>query len=194
VFYECLNRIAVIIRHPDGLYRGVFEGLTEEVDLVPTILEACGIPRPLSFVGESLHERIVNGQLAFEHGRETALVEAGLQCPTWPAPFGKSQKAPHTPNNYGPGAMITDGRYKLSVYYDDVCELYDLRTDPKELDNVFEDPTLKEVREKLTLALCRKLMGVGVRDVGLEWPEDYDDPRDTPIEVAAKRRNRWKPK
>ena len=62
---------------------------------------------------------------------KTALVEAGLQCPTWPGPFGQNQKAPFSPNNFGPGAMLTDGRYKLSVYYDDICELYDLETDPQ---------------------------------------------------------------
>ena len=188
VFYECLNRIPVIIRHPEGLYRGVFEGLVEEVDLAPTILEALGIRRPLTFVGESLHQRIVNGQLESHDGRETVLVEAGLQAPTWPGPFGDDQKAPHSPNNYGPGAMITDGRYKLTVYYDDICELYDLETDPGELDNRFEDASLREVRERLTLELCKRLLGVGVRDIGQTgWPEPYGDPRDTPLEIAARK-------
>jgi len=189
VFYECLTRIPVIIRHPEAKYRGVFEGLVEEVDLAPTILEACGVKRPLTFVGESLHSRLVEGKLGFEHGRETALVETGLQAPTWPGPVGENQKAPFAPNNFGPGAMVTDGRYKLSVYYDDVCELYDLVEDPKELDNRFDDAALKDVRERLTLELCKRLMGVGVRDIGqIEWPEPYGDPRDTPIEIAARKR------
>jgi arylsulfatase A-like enzyme len=187
VFYNCLTRIPVIIRHPKGLYRGTFQGLVEAVDLAPTLLEALGLDKPPTMVGNSLHGKLVAGDTGFEHGRETAFVETGLQCPTWPGPFGEPQKAPHTPNNYGPGTMITDGRYKLSVYYDDLCELYDLRTDPKELDNRFEDPAFKEVRERLTLELARRVMGVGVRDVGLKWPAPYGDPRDTPLEIAVKR-------
>lgn len=187
VFYECLTRIPVIIRHPRRAYRGVFEGLVEEIDLAPTILEACGIDLPLSFVGESLHQRLIEGQLGSEHGRETALVEAGVQAPTWPEPVGP-QKAPFPPNNYGPGAMVTDGRYKLSVYHDDQGELYDLDTDPRELTNRFDDPALRDVRERLTLDLCRRVLAVGVRDIGqVRWP-DADDPRDKPLETAARRK------
>lgn len=189
VFYQCLTRVPVIMRHPDRLYRGVFRGLVEEVDLAPTILDALGIPKPLTFVGESLHERLVSGKLGPGDGRTTAVVETGTQAPTWPGPFGEPQKAPFMPNNFGPGAMITDGRYKLSIYYDDTCELYDLETDPGELDNQFENPDYREARERLTLELCRRQAGIGVRDIGLHWPEDYDDPRHAPIEVAVKNRN-----
>jgi len=184
VFYECLTRIPVIVRHPDRLYRGAFEGLVEEVDLAPTILEACGIDRQPTFVGESLHQRLVDGR---QDGRETVLVEAGMQAPTWPGPFGENQKAPFMPNNFGPGAMVSDGRYKLSVYSDDTCELYDLETDPQELHNRFEDMSLRDVRERLTLELCRRLLGVGVRDVGLRWPGPSGDPREMPLEVAVNR-------
>ncbi len=180
-FYECLTRIPVIIRHPDGLYRGVFGGLVEEVDLAPTILEACGIESPPSFVGESLHRRLVERR---QEGRETVLVEAGMQAPTWPGPFGENQRAPFMPNQFGPGAMVSDGRYKLSVYHDDTCELYDLQSDPDELHNRFDDPALADARHRLTLELCRRLFGVGVRDVGLRWPGTSGDPREMPLESA----------
>ena len=186
VFYDCLTRIPVIIRHPDGAYHGVFEGLVEEVDLAPMILDALGIERPLSFVGENLHQLLVDGNM--ERGRPTALMEAGVQAPTWPGPYGP-QKAPFRPNEFGPGAALTDGRYKLSVYHDDTCELYDVQADPGELDNRFDDPSLGEVRNRFTLELCRRLMGVGIRDVGIAWSESYDDPRQAPLEIASKRPN-----
>lgn len=188
VFYECLTRIPVIIRHPDRVYRGVFGGLVEEVDLAPTMLEALGVPRPASFVGESLHLPLVDGKGAGGRadGRATVLVETGLQAPTWPGPFGENQKAPFAPNNFGPGAMVTDGRYKLSIYSDDVCELYDLESDPRELHNRYEDERLRDVRNRLTLELCRRLLSVGVRDVGLCWPDPYGDPREAPLEVATR--------
>ena len=186
VFYECLTRVPVIIRHPDGAYRGVFSGLVEEVGLAPTILDACGLSRPPSFVGESLRERLTEGRLGSDQGRETVLVETGLQAPTWPGPFREEQKAPFAPNNFGPGAMITDGRYKLSAYHDDACELYDLSADPHELDSRFDDPELAAVRERLTLDLCRRLLSVGVRDIGqIAWPGPGPDPRDSPLESGG---------
>jgi arylsulfatase A-like enzyme len=187
VFYEPLVRIPVIIRHPDRAYRGVFEGLVEEVDLAPTILEALGLRRPLTFVGESLHGRLCEGRLSRADGRETAMVEAGVQAPVWPGPYGEPQKAPFAPNNFGPGAMITDGRRKLSVYADDEPELYDLEADPEEWNNAYGSLELKEDRERLTLDLCRRLLGAGVRDIGrVFWPEGYGDPRDAPLETAAR--------
>ncbi|BCW99382.1 MAG: sulfatase [Armatimonadota bacterium] len=187
VFYECLTRIPVILRHPEGAYRGRFRGLVEEVDLAPTLLEACGIPIPLAFTGKSLHDRLVSRRLDDSEGRPSALVEAGIKAPTWPEPWPEPQKAPFPPHSFGPGAMITDGRYKLSLYHDDTPELYDLQTDPKELNNRFEDPLLKDVRDRLTLELCRRLLGAGVRDAKVIcWPEGAD-PRDTPMETTVLR-------
>ncbi|MGQ9809102.1 MAG: sulfatase family protein [Armatimonadota bacterium] len=187
VFYECLTRIPVILRHPDGLYRGRFRGLVEEVDLAPTLLEACGLPVPMAFTGESLHGRLISQRMDASDGRPSTLVEAGIKAPTWPEPWPEPQKAPFPPHSFGPGAMITDGRYKLSLYHDDTPELYDLQTDPKELNNRFEDPLLKDVRDRLTLELCRRLLGAGVRDARVIcWPEG-PDPRDAPMETAVLR-------
>ena len=46
---------------------------------------------------------------------------------------------------------------------------------------------MKEDRERLTLDLCRRLLGAGVRDIGrVFWPEGYGDPRDAPLETAAR--------
>ncbi len=187
VFYECLTRIPVILRHPEGAWRGVFRGLVEEVDLAPTLLEACGVPVPMAFTGESLHGRLLAGRMDAADGRPSALVEAGIKAPTWPGPWPEPQKAPFPPHSFGPGAMVTDGRYKLSIYHDDVCELYDLQTDPHELVNRSDDPEMKEHRERLTLELCRRMLGAGVRSAEVvRWPEG-PDPRDAPVEAAVLR-------
>ncbi len=42
--------------------------------------------------------------------------------------------------------MVTDGRWKLVWNLSDLCELYDLETDPHELRNCFYDPEYEDVR------------------------------------------------
>ena len=44
--------------------------------------------------------------------------------------------------------MVTDGRWKLVWNFSDLCELYDLASDPHELHNLFYDPTHRAVRDQ----------------------------------------------
>jgi arylsulfatase A-like enzyme len=56
--------------------------------------------------------------------------------------------------------MVTDGRWKLVWNFSDLCDLYDLVTDPHELRNLFYEPAMGEVRQQyaeLLLAEARRL-------------------------------------
>lgn len=183
LFYECLTRIPAIIRYPDKKIKPLcFGGLIEEVDLTPTILEAMGMKIPQSMVGISWHKDICK-QLS--QGRENILVEAGLQIPTSAEPLtGITQKAPFTPNSYGPGAMVSNGRYKLSIYYDDQNELYDLKTDPYEINNLYGNKSVENIQYNLMEILVKRLLGVGIRPDGI-WKDDCIDMRDNPPESRS---------
>lgn len=177
VFYECLTRIPVILRHPEGIGAGMrFKGLTEEVDLVPTLLEFLRAPIPPTMVGCSLAKKIQERQ---DKGKESVLCEAGIAAPTCREPIpGMALKAPFAPTSFGCGAMIRVGDYKLSIYSDDLCELYHLKEDPYELDNLYEKPEYHEIREKMTLLLLKRVLSVKVRDIGsIEW-QDQEYPVD----------------
>ena len=180
LFYECLARIPAIIRYPGETVRAfVFEGLVEEVDLAPTLLEGLGLPIPQSMVGTSLHGQILRRD---DSGRDSVLVEAGLQMPTTATPVPEANhRAPHVPNSYGPGAMVCDGRYKLSMYCDDGHELYDLQHDPHEMDNLYNKTEYRDVRQRLTELLVQRILGVGVRPEG-PWRESCVDMRANPPE------------
>ena len=187
VFYECLSRIPVIIRHPEGVGAGMtFEGLAEEVDLAPTILEFMGIAAPPTMVGISWAKSIECGYTGRDAGRETALCEAGIAVPTLKTPVeGLELKAPFAPTSYGCGSMLRKGDYKLSIYADDCCELYDLSRDPGEIHNLYGMAEYSAVQQEMTLELLKRVMSVKVRDTGkMEW--DYAeypvDVREEPLE------------
>lgn len=189
LFYECLTRTPVIMRYPQGMTNPfVFDGLVEQVDLAPTILEALGLSIPQSMVGRSLHERILR---ADGTGRETILVEAGLQLPTSTGPIcGANHRAPVVPNSYGPGAMVSDGRFKLSMYADDRHELYDLQNDPLEEHNLYGRADRVDIQMHLMEELMQRALGVGVRPDG-EWTADCVDMRRSPPEA---RDSQWERK
>ena len=180
LFYECLSRIPAIIRYPKGMAKPfAFDGLVEQVDLAPTILEGLGVEIPQSMVGESFHEAIVCGDGS---GRESALVEAGLQLPTAKGPVpGVNQRAPHIPNSYGPGAMVCDRQYKLSMYCDDKHELYDLQNDPHEMVNLYGNAEYADVQAKMMEIFVKRTLSVGVRPDGA-WRGEGVDVRRNPIE------------
>ncbi len=97
------------------------------VQIVPTLLELCGVPTPAGLDGASIT------RLLREPGAEiesTVFAEAAL----------KTRR---------PGAMIRQGRYKYSYYVGDLDELYDLHTDPAEMKNLAALPAFREKRDEL---------------------------------------------
>lgn len=187
VFYDCLTRIPVIIRHPKKIGLGsVFKGLAEEVDLAPTILEFLGIPVPQTMVGKSWMKNIIKGDIDRESGRNSVLCEAGIAAPTVKkAVDGLELKAPFAPTSFGCGAMLRKGDYKLSIYADDLCELYHLSQDPDEINNLYGNLQYNAVQQDMTLELLKRIMSVKVRDTGsISWNyQDYPvDVREHPLE------------
>jgi len=169
VFYDSLTKIPVLIRHPDKKWAGTtFKGLTEEIDLVPTILESMGVRIPPTMVGRSWFQALENGE---DSGKDSVLSEAGGGGPTFQTPIADFiLKAPQLPTSLGPGAMLRKGDWKLSVYHDDRCELYNLADDPAEMNNLYGDDAYGSVQSDLTLELTKRMLGVKVRDVGTDWP------------------------
>lgn len=170
-FYECLSHIPAILVHPDGRWENtVFGGLTEEVDMVPTLLDILGVEIPPTMVGKSWLQALDAGDVS---GKETVLCEAGGGCPTCKVPMpGFTIKAPYAPTSFGPGAMIRKKDWKLSIYADDRGELYDLKSDPHELYNLYKEEAYATVKDEMTLLLLKRIMSVKVRDIHkLDW--DY---------------------
>lgn len=183
-FYECLSHIPAILIHPDGRWENMsFSGLTEEVDIVPTLLDTLGIQIPPTMVGRSYYDDLNRGDFT---GKETVLCEVGGAAPTCKEPIKNYRiNAPFVPTSFGVGAMLRQGDYKLSIYGDDTCELYNLKNDPHELNNLYMDPTYEGIKNEMTLKLLKRVLSVKVRNTGkMEWdyPEYPYDVRFEPLE------------
>jgi len=183
-FYDSLTKIPVIIRHPDKKWTGIsFKGLTEEIDLVPTLLEILGVKAPPTMVGQSWYSALEN---ADDTGKDSIISEAGGGAPTVKEPLPDYKlRAPQLPTSLGPGSMIRKGDWKLSIYQDDRCELFNIIDDPGEATNLYGINEYAAIQSELTLELMKRILGVKVRDVGLHWPYE-EHPVDVRFEPLLK--------
>lgn len=156
--------VALIMRLPSRRWVGdrVVDALVSNVDLFPTVLDAVGIPVPDNVQGRGL-ERLLTGE-ATEH-RDRIFGEMTF----------------HT--YYDPRRCVRTRTHKLIVNFTTTLdfmdsadswrprvtpvgqvfafhktvELYDLATDPVELNNVADDPAYRAVRDELLGVLRRHL-------------------------------------
>jgi len=184
-FYDRGIETLMLIRYPAGNWgRGrVIDELSSHIDLVPTLLEAAGIPLPDNLAGRSY--------LPLLEGRAYAENEAVF-----------AEKTFH--DTYDPTRAVRTRRYKYIRYleahiYQDVRsatvpryhmlpgdnapwmrvlfdELYDLEEDPWETNNLVRDPAYSDIKQEMRRRLAR-------------WMIDTDDPMvDGPIASPFHRR------
>lgn len=142
-FYDCLTRVPLMIRWP-GKFKGgtKVESMVELVDLAPTLLEAAGIEVPSAMQGRSLMP-LLTGQTK-EH-RDSVYMEYLDANATFEIP----------PMMTG----VRTEKYKLSFYDKPrTGELYDLTKDPGEVNNLWDDPHSKDVREEMLHTLTARML------------------------------------
>ncbi len=132
-FYENAARVPLILSgNPIAAKRGsVEQRLGSLADVMPTILDICGLDIPKHVEGDSLWS-----------GKRRDL----LYCEV-----GEGAKATR---------MVRDARHKL-IYYPsgNVFQLFDLAEDPGELHNKAGQPEMREVRERLESDMVKRLYG-----------------------------------
>lgn len=137
--YEESLRMPFLIRYPGSIDPGQkMEQLTLNIDFGPTLLDMAGVKIAGDMQGESFAP-MLRGEDQYEW--RDAIYYHYYEYPKW------HQVQPH----YG----IRTGQYKLiHFYYDiDVWELYDLKEDPHEMNNLYELPEhealIKDLKERL---------------------------------------------
>jgi arylsulfatase len=147
-FYEGLVRVPMIFSWPGHIREGVVSpALVELVDVPQTLLEGAGLPEGEGMQGRSLWP-LLTGAVASEFHKPYVLCEYfdALGMPD----------ARHTR-----ASMYFDGRYKLSVYHSHgTGELYDLREDPSEFEDLWDEPDASALKADLIARAFDAMMRV----------------------------------
>ena len=155
---EASSRTPLLIQWPGHIKPGsVSTSMVQNIDFAPTLLDAAGIVPKEAMHGISLLP-VFNKP---EHFQERDLYYHFYENP------GFHGVARH----YG----VHTGRYKLIHYYrNDEWELFDLETDPQELENLYGQPGYEDVTTDLEerLAALRHQYQVPEQDPEAPWYHD----------------------
>jgi|TARA_B110000467_G_C18318736_1_gene483504 arylsulfatase A-like enzyme len=186
--YDESARMPFIVRYPPSIPAGKrSDAIIENVDYPALMLDFAGATIPDSMQGRSFRE-------ICETGQEPAGWKQAAYYRYWM----------HMAHHDNPGEMaIRTKDYKLIYFYGadykggyqtpPAWELYDLKRDPSELNNVYDNPEYKNVRNQLKAQFAQLRLDVG--DDGSHYPAtekvvqefwDYSDQdRRKAIEISA---------
>lgn len=138
--YEESLRMPFVVRWPAVIKAGsVQKGMAINADFAPTFLEAAGLQVPPDMQGRSL--------MPLLRGERPADWRTSMYYRYYHDPGHHNTRA-----HYG---VRTETHKLIYFWKKDQWELFDLVKDPQELNNVYENPAYKEVREKLKAELYR---------------------------------------
>lgn len=130
--YEDLIKLPFIVRYPGHVLKGrVSSAMQSLVDLAPTFLSFCNIPIPITMTGVDQKQVWLDEK---EQARDHITCEFRHEATTI------HQKT------------YVNERYKLTVYYNqNYGELFDLQTDPYEVNNLWDNPEYAQLKSDLFL-------------------------------------------
>jgi len=139
--YEESLRMPLVVRYPKEIKAGsVNDDIVLNLDFGETFLDYAGVSVPADMQGRSLRLLL--------QGRTPSDWRTSMYYHYYEYPAVHSVK-----RHYG----VRTQRYKLIHFYNDIdeWELYDLKTDPDEMQNVYSDPQYADVVKELTAELTR---------------------------------------
>lgn len=135
--YEECQRMPLIIRYPKAIKAGsVSSAISMNVDFAPTFLDFAGVDIPEDIQGKSLKPILEN------EGKTPADWRKAAYYHYYEYPAEHSVK-----RHYG----IRTQDFKLIHFYNDidVWEMYDMKKDPREMNNIFGNPDYADKQQEL---------------------------------------------
>lgn len=145
--HDCIIHVPCIISYPNLIKQGtIIDAMAEAVDIVPTILDICGIQIPEYIQGKTL-KRLLTG--------ETSVHKDAIFC----------EHFDHKQHNI---SLVRTKTFKYVVWTDGSETLYDLKNDPNELKDVSGLTVYKDTLSKMRFKLLRKLQFSGHKHYEME--------------------------
>ena len=171
VFFEDSVRIPLLVHWPGRIRPGVYSELVEAVDLLPTVLELCGLPVPEHVQGRSFAP-LVAGQRSLYEPRRAQFSENIM-----PEVITNGEEGYFFIPGKGVGGvrhpdakMIRTNRWKMNYYVGHGGELYDLQADPGEWINLYDDPGYQGIVRDLKGQLLDWMIAADENDqIAREW-------------------------
>ncbi|MCC6494257.1 MAG: sulfatase [Pirellulales bacterium] len=168
--YEPSLRAPLAVRWPGVSAKGaVVDHIVSNIDFAETLLDAAGVSAPADMQGRSLRPLLA--------GQPPEDWRKSFYYHYYEGPPEAHAVAVH----YG----VTDGRYKLIHYYQlDQWELFDLTSDPQELQSVYGHPDYAGPRQRLQDELSRLRSELEVAD---NDPPQASSPPTTRLKARPRR-------
>ncbi|HHV09565.1 MAG TPA: sulfatase-like hydrolase/transferase [Clostridiales bacterium] len=144
-FYEGAVRVPLILSCPGTILKGKrSHALVELMDIAPTLVEACSFPPQPQMQGKSIWS-LLTGKAALNVHKDYVYSEYYNSMP-----WHKNPTAQCT--------MVYDGRYKLvAVHSTNEGELYDMKKDPEERNNLWSSPKEVGLKAEMLMKLCNAM-------------------------------------
>ena len=134
--YEESLAMPMLMQYPPAIEKGItIDALTQNLDFAPTFLDFAGAEIPDAMQGKSLRPLLTSN--ASEEEFRDAIYYHYYDFPAFHM----------VKRHYG----VRTERYKLIHFYDDIDtgELYDLKKDPLEENNLYGEPEYAEIQKRL---------------------------------------------
>ncbi|WP_255948028.1 sulfatase family protein [Streptomyces odontomachi] len=160
---EVLAHIPMVVHGCGVTTQDNTEDFVSIADILPTVCDAVGRPIPLGVQGRSLWQILTGVDYPAAEFADI-VTERGYGGLPYPDDARPPLHFPYEGTRYdelnsvtqsGSSRMIRHDHYKLYEHVADVGELYDLDRDPMELDNRWDDPSLRKVKADLMQRLHR---------------------------------------
>ena len=154
--YECVNRVPLLWRHaPSVPAGGVHKGVMTQLDLVPTFLDLAGAPPLVGMEGRSFAP-LLRGQ-ARTH-RDAVIVERINVFAGGSKERAAGKRVHPEPIVQRVKMLLTDDWKLLHYGTTGYGELYSVRDDPEDLNNLWSDPDHAGIRSELVERLLIELI------------------------------------
>lgn len=150
--YQGVIKVPLIWKVPGITKTGaISDSLVSSIDIPSTVLNLLNIKEkyhPPGMQGVDISPILINPETKI---RNNCIIEEDEDFESIPAKI-----PPHRART-----MITDD-YRITVYYghEDTGDLYDLKNDPNELNNLWHDTNSREIRNKLLTKLLHEIINI----------------------------------